>query len=136
VGAFTNQWTTRLLSDTRFQFHRDPVTKIGILTDASNPKQTSWSVNADQPIGSIREDYGLITKIADPLTGQVNLIIGGLGPYGTVAASEFATNPRYFSQFISQAPAGWREKDLQIVVKADVVDGRPAPPHMLTYDVR
>ena len=73
--------------------------------------------------------------MVDPLTGQPALVVEGIGPYGTTAASEFVTNPTYFEQFAAKTTQ-WKNSDLQIVVRADVVNGRSAPPQLVAYDIR
>lgn len=136
IGALNNPWTQRALSTSRFRLERDPVTHIGRVIDTENPKQTDWSLNFKNPLAAIHRDYGLIARMPNSLTGQVGLIIAGMGPYGTTAASEFVTNSEYFQQFTSAAPTSWRDKKIEIVISTDVVDGRSGPPHLIASDIR
>lgn len=79
------------------------------------------------PIGQIRKDYALITRRNSALTGLEDIIIAGLAPYGTTAASEFITNAQYFREFARQAPADWKNYDLQTRLSTDVIEGLVRP---------
>jgi hypothetical protein len=135
IGAFTNRWTEQLLENARFSLILDPVSRVGIIRDKHNLNNMSWTIDFNSPLASIHRDYALVTRVRSPLTGQTDLIIAGIGPYGTVAASEFVTNPDYFKEFASRAPKGWEDKDVQIVLTTEVIDGRSAPPKVMTFDV-
>jgi hypothetical protein len=71
----------------------------------------------------------------DPLTGEPVIILAGLGPYGTSAASEFVSNPEYFSQFSQNAPKGWESRNIQIVLETSVVNGRVSVPRVVAEQV-
>lgn len=135
-GAFDNQWTKRIMSDLRFKFQLDSVHNMQILMDSQSPKHPSWSIDLGQPLSAVSRDYAVVARVKSPLTGQEDLIVAGLGPYGTTAASEFVSNPEYFRAFASQAPHGWEHKDIEIVLSTDVVDGRSASPRLIAFDVR
>jgi hypothetical protein len=136
IGAFDNQWTQRILSSSRFQIKIDSATHIGTVVDSQSSKSQSWAINMALPLSAISRDYAVVARVNSTLTGQADLIIAGIGPYGTTAASEFVTNPKYFREFASQAPTGWEKKDVEIVLSTDVVNGRSAPPNMIAFDVR
>lgn len=136
IGAFDNVWTQRIASDSPIRLRRDPITGSGSIVDMQNSKTLEWTVDLRQPLGAVHRDYALVARFDSPLTGQTDVILAGVGPYGTAAASEFVTNPEYFRQFEAQAPKGWEHKDVEIVLSTDVVDGRSAPPRMILFDVR
>jgi hypothetical protein len=85
---------------------------------------------------AMTQDVGLISRVVSPATGQVELVIAGVGRCGTIAASEFVTRSEYFRQFASQAPSGWENRNVQIVVSTNVINARSGPPHMVMFDVR
>jgi len=134
--GFDNVWTRRILSDSRFRYQQNPAMGWSTIVDSRNPQLLNWTFNANAPVAEIRRDFALVARIESPLTGQPALIMAGLGPYGTTAASEFVTNPEYFRQFTSKAPRGWEQKNIEIVLSTEVVDGRSSPPHMIEFDVR
>lgn len=136
IGAFDNHWTEELLSGYRFQFTRDTATQVGTIRDTRNSARASWGIDLRSPPAAVHKDYALVSRIKSPITEQTELIIAGIGPSGTVAASEFITNPRYFSEFVKRAPTGWQNREIQIVITTEVIGERSAPPHVLTFDVR
>jgi hypothetical protein len=136
IGASDNRWTKRILENSRFQVQRDPVALVGSITDSRNPTQRDWLIDYKAGLSTIRRDFALVSRVSNPLTGQIDLVVAGVGPYGTAAASEFVTNPDYFRHFTARAPKDWQNKDIQIVLSTDVVDGRSGPPQVLLFDLR
>jgi hypothetical protein len=136
IGAFDNPWSQRVLQDSAIRLRRDPITGNGSIVSYQKSKEVNWAVDLNTPLGTVHRDYALIARFESPLTGQTDLVLAGVGPYGTAAASEFVSNPEYFRQFSSQAPRGWERKNIEIVLSTDVVDGRSAPPRMIFFDVR
>jgi hypothetical protein len=57
--------------------------------------------------------------------------VGGLWGYGTLAAGEFLSDPKYMEILNRQAPAGWQKKNLQIVLSTEVIKGSSGPPRVL-----
>lgn len=135
IGAFNNHWTAELLSTYRFQFVRDTANQIGTIRDTRSPGQ-GWTIDLSSPPAAVHKDYALVSRIKSPITEQTELIVAGIGPGGTVAASEFVTNPRYFNEFVKVAPAGWENREVQILITTDVIGERSAAPHVVAFDVR
>jgi hypothetical protein len=106
-----------------------------LVTDDKNPNLTAWKIDLSAPVSSITRDYSLVTRLNDPLTGEPVVILCGLGPYGTAAASEFVSNATYFAEFVQHAPKDWETKNLQIVLETTVVDGRVSVPRVLAEQV-
>lgn len=136
IGAFDNVWTSRVLAGARFQLKRDAATQAGSIVDTQQAQPTNWTVDLSKPGEQIRRDYALVARMTSELTGQLEVVVAGIGPYGTAGASEFVSNPKYFREFSAQAPRGWEHRNVEIVLSVDVVDGRSAPPHMVAFDVR
>jgi hypothetical protein len=60
------------------------------------------------------------------------MVIAGLGTYGTEAASEFAISPQYLEQLLSKMPADWEDKNLEIVIRTDKINGEAGPPYLVS----
>ena len=124
VGAFNNDWTMRLRDQLRFIFdHTGPDL---LIRDTQNSKQI-WG-GPILPTEQIDHDYALITRVHDPTTGQLLVVAGGIHNVGTIAASEFLSDPHYMETVEAKAPRGWWQKNLQIVLSTRVIEGSPAPP--------
>ncbi len=77
------------------------------------------------------KDYALVSRLNDPTTEQMVVVAAGLGSYGTEAAGEFLSNPKYMQNFISQAPSGWSKKNFQLVLETEVINDNPGQPHVV-----
>jgi hypothetical protein len=129
VGAFDNDWTMRLTGPMPFSFERDQDTFW--IEDRQNPSRRDRAVNYRTPYLSLTEDYALISRTLDPTTGRMVVVMGGLTGYGTIAASEFLTDPTYFEAMAKGAPRGWERKNIQLVLATKVIHGVSGPPRML-----
>jgi hypothetical protein len=128
VGALNNAWTLRLTDPLRFRFVSGKVARI---EDTKNPQDSAWNVDYSKPYPSLSVDYGIVARYHDTYTNGNVLIVAGIGPYGTEAASEFVSSPQYLSQVEHLVPAGFREANLEIVIKTDVINGEAGPPHVV-----
>ena len=73
----------------------------------------------------------LFPAVVDPATGRVVVTASGLAKVGTEAAGEFLTNPSYIEQISRQAPRGWERRNMQIIIRANVVGRSSGPPQTL-----
>jgi hypothetical protein len=118
----------RLLGHLRFHIQAMPVASI---QDAQNPQDTQWTVDVNQPFNSVTTDYAIVARYYDATTEAPVIVIAGLGPYGTEAASEFIDSPEYLEQIATKAPAGWEKRSSEIVLKTEVIGTRAGPPVMV-----
>ncbi len=129
VGATNNAWTMRLVGALRYRFTPVPLVRV---LDSRNPQNSDWMVDFSKPYTSISTDYAIVARYQDATTDGPVLVVAGLGPYGTEAASAFVSTPEYIEQIIKQAPAGWENKNLEMVIKSEVIDGKAGPPVLIT----
>jgi len=59
------------------------------------------------------------------------LVIAGLSEKGSAAALEFVTNPKYLAQFAAAAPDGWERRNIELVVKSDLVNDEWGEPRVV-----
>jgi hypothetical protein len=128
IGAFNNSWTLRLTGQLRFGFARNPETHISWIQDRKNPKAVQWFHETTAPYTSVQEDYAIISRVVDPTTGRIVVTASGLAKFGTEAAGEFLTNPAYMEQIPRQAPKDWDRRNMQVVIRANVVGRSSGPP--------
>ncbi|MDE3198983.1 MAG: hypothetical protein KGN84_21720 [Acidobacteriota bacterium] len=131
VGAFNDSWNLRLANSMRFTFHKEG--DLNWIEDPKNPSSRAWSAPRVLGTAPLTKDYALVTRVLDPNTDRVIVTAGGIWGFGTLAAGEFLTNPKYMDQFASQAPAGWEKKNLQVVLSTEVIGNASGPPHVLAY---
>ncbi len=132
IGATNNAWTMRLLDPLRYRFTAGPKSQI---QDTKNPGNTDWLIDFSKPFPSITTDYAILARFHDTTTDGPVLVIAGIGPYGTEAASEFAASPQYLQENIKKLPTGWENGNLEMVIKTDVIDGKAGPPTLVTATV-
>jgi hypothetical protein len=124
IGAFTNQWTMEITKDLRFTF--DHENGDAVVKDQMAPGHRWASTNTSPP-----SDFAIISRVFGSKTGEPVLIAAGLGHFGTQVAGEFLTNAAYLEEALRGAPADWPAKNLQIVLRAEVIGRTPGPPKTL-----
>jgi hypothetical protein len=105
------------------------------IQDTNNLHNTDWIIDFFKPYSSISTDYAIVARYYDPTTEGPVMVIAGIGPYGTEAASAFAVTPQYLEQIAKQLPAGWENRNLEMVLKTEVIDGKAGPPLLVSSAV-
>ena len=132
IGAFNNPWTIRGNSELRFSFEGDGTDDDAPLSIRDRlHSENRWVVSGRVPWKQQTVDYALISRLFDPASGNVFITLAGINSFGSQAAGEFVTNPRYWKNLAENAPAGWQKKNLQIVLETTVVGMMPSPPRVL-----
>jgi hypothetical protein len=132
IGAFDNTWTMNLTGELRFYFDQDPTTHEQIIRDRKSPNQSSWKLmNAWPPTRDIRTDYALVNRVVHPTTEGTVITLAGISEFGTQAAAEFVSNPKYVSRALAGAPPDWSNKNLQIVLSTTVMSNTSGPPKIV-----
>ena len=134
VFVGNSPWTERLNAGLRFQVQPDPVAGTLEIVDKLKGTPTSWKINFLAPYAERSQDWAVISRVRDPRTQQIALLLCGLGRDGTAAAGELVSQPRLLEAFIRQAPPGWARKNFQAVIEVDLIHGNAGPPHVVvTY---
>jgi len=135
IGAFDNPWTLRTADSLRFTFHKDSEQNVAMVVDRQHPDQTEWKLKDYWPQWDIPADYAIVTRMLDATADRPVMIVAGLTQYGTFGAAEFITKPEYFAETATQLPAGWRKKNLQVVLLVPVVNHIAGRPRVLATHV-
>jgi hypothetical protein len=131
VGAYNNDWTMRLTSGLRFYFDRDGAARATTVRDRQHPGDSRWTVPYAPVQWDAPEDYAIIVRRMDAATERAVVSVAGVLEFGTLAASEFVTNPAYLSEAFRHAPKNWYRKNIQVVLRIPCVKGTPGPPQVL-----
>jgi hypothetical protein len=129
VGAFNNEWTLRLTGPLRFSFQNQR--PLFWIMDSQNPKANSWRVDNNEPYLQVTDDFGIISRVRDPITGRVVVVAAGLSGWGTEAAGEFLADPKYLEEAVKNAPKDWERKNMQVVIATKVIAGNSGPPSVV-----
>ena len=126
LGAYNNKWTLRLLDPLRFHFSQGP---DEALLDRKQP-QAHWERDQSLPYSSA-DDYAVVARFHDPTLDGWVVALAGLGRNGTGAAAHFATSPRYMQLLRDQIGSGFSDRNIEVVLKVKVIDGKTGAPSIL-----
>jgi hypothetical protein len=128
VGAFDNAWTLRLTKTLRYHFANDANMAHLWIVDSTNPKQSRWIVDRGEQMATNNyQDYAIVARFTDDLTGKPTLVAAGIARGGTIAAGEFLTNPELLRMVRSRQPSP-NTKNVEVVLSTQIVDGEPGTP--------
>jgi len=130
VGGYNNDWTMRLLEPLRFRFAPGPAE---VIVDRDHP-DTKWERDPAQPYSSA-DDYAIVARFHDATTGGIVVIVAGIGRNGTEAAAQFVTSPYYMEVLRRRVGASLANKNIEAVLKINVIEGKTGAPSIEAVDV-
>jgi len=123
VGAYNNLWSQRLLAPLRFHFN---VRSDEAILDSWHPEKR-WARDASKPFTQT-PDYAIVARFRNPSTDSFVVVLAGLQRFGTDAASRFVVSSRLLDAFNKQVGYNWTDKNVEVVLQVDVVDGKAGAP--------
>lgn len=131
LGGYNNQWTMRLVQPLRFHFSAETVAES--IVDQSQPG-TRWERDASLPYSSA-DDYALVARFRNPTTDSWVVALAGVGRNGTEAAAHFVTSPHYMQLLRDRVGSDLSNRNVEVVLKVNVVDGKTGAPSILAVHV-
>ncbi len=95
-----------------------------------NTPEKRWFTRFSQR-GEITEDFGIVNRLLNSKTGQLVITVAGIRAAGSDAAAQLVSNPTYLAEALHSAPADWKNKNVQFLVKTGVVDSIAGPPEVV-----
>ena len=132
IGAFDNPWTLRITQDLPFGFEYD--NRLRKVVDRKSASKRFWTLRWAVPNTKLAEDYAIVARFHDNITGQPVIVLAGILGEGTEAASEVVSNPVYLSQLIEKAPKNWDKLNMEAVIQTHVIQGHPGPPTVVSVE--
>jgi hypothetical protein len=133
IGAYNDQWTMELMSRMRYTFRR--ADRIQWIADRDRPSFQDWKNDLGQADEhgnlALKQDYAIISRVANPRTGFITVTVAGLWGYGTLAAGRFLTDPKYIQDFAKRTGFNFEKGNIQLVIGTEVIQGKPGPPAVL-----
>jgi hypothetical protein len=123
VGAYNNEWTSRMIRPLRFHFSIHPEERI---VDDEDPNR-SWARDLSKPFTDT-PDYALVARFRNPTTDSFIVAMAGIQRFGTDAASQFATSSELLQELEHRVGRNWRNKNIEVVLRVDVINGRAGAP--------
>jgi hypothetical protein len=131
LGGYNNQWAMRLLQSQRFQFSPEPLEWI---VDRTQP-QAHWT--RDHSLSySNADDYAIVARFHDATTDSWVVVLAGLGRNGTEAAAQFATSPHYLQLLKDQMGKDFADRNIEVVLRVNVIDGKTGAPTILAVNAQ
>jgi hypothetical protein len=93
------------------------------IDDLQNPKRR-WLLRTSED-SHYTADYAILTRLLNEDGNAPLLSVAGLGQYGTLAAANFVCSPSAIFAVTRQLPKDWAKKNLQVVLRVQVVDFKP-----------
>lgn len=114
------------------RFFIDAESRPRMVTDDGKP--TQWSLPNLPADRRTSEDYAIVTRVFHPDTQAMLVEVAGFTQYGTEAGADLISNPELLAEALRDAPQGWQNKNLQLVLHVKVIGGAPASPKVVkTY---
>lgn len=130
LGGYNNQWTMRLLDPLRYHFSDSGTEAI---VDRQQP-QVEWKRDQSLPYSSA-DDYAIIARFRDPTIDGWVVTLAGIGRNGSEAAAQFATSRHYMQLLRDRTGKGFASKNIEAVLKVNVIDGKTGAPSILAVHV-
>jgi hypothetical protein len=131
LGGYNNPWTLRLLQPLRFHFSPESVSSA--IVDVTQPK-VLWERDQSLPYSSA-DDFALIARVHDPVTDNWVVALAGIGRNGTEAAAQFVTSSHYLDLVKKQIDGNLSGKNIEIVLRVNVIEGKTGAPTILAVHV-
>ncbi len=128
IGGLDNNWTLRFLSGLRYRMHSEPNSSVLQIYNSSTPSGPTWTMDFAKTSEHITEDYAIVSRFYAPTTESTVIIAAGLGENGTTAAADFLLHSQYLKDIDQQSPAQWKNKNIELVLKTQIIDGNAGPP--------
>lgn len=128
IGGLDNNWTMRFLDGLRYRMASTPNNSVLQIYDSTNPSAPRWSMDFAKPPEHVVEDYAIVARIYEPATESIVVIAAGLGENGTAAADDFLLHSQYLSQIDPKSRVPWKDRNMELVIKTQIIDGNAGPP--------
>jgi hypothetical protein len=129
LGGFEVDWTLRMTHDLRFAPSLNHQTGERAFVDKQSNQMWKEVKRPNNPYVDV--DYGILCRLFDETTGQINFLAVGTQTFGTEGAASLLFNPELFANVIRHAPNGWETKNFQVVIRVSVIETTPSTPELV-----
>lgn len=131
IGAFDNAWTLRLTHSLRYHFANNADMTEFRIVDSHDPNGHRWVVNrVEQMATNNYRDYAIVARFTDVTTGQLEIVVAGVGRGGTIAAGEFLTDPSDQADLQRIVDAAGPKKNMEVVLSTQIINGESGTPRV------
>jgi hypothetical protein len=130
LGAYNNYWTLKMTAQLRFHFTNNADMSTFWIEDRQTPQMRDWSSDVTPGVRIVK-DFALIARFVPTSTGQPIYVIAGLRHPSMEEGVKLLLSPQLMDQMGTLDTAGERNKNVEIVIKTEVVDGVAGKPKVL-----
>jgi len=130
IGAFDNPWALRFSNALRFRFGNNSDMQEFWIEDSLSHPTVRWRVERKLQVTNNFCDYAIVARFVEQDTGKPVVLVAGITGPGTAAASQFIIDSEQLSR-VPEAPRNWTQKNVEVVLKIDVIDRVPAAPEVV-----
>jgi hypothetical protein len=134
IGAVDNPWTMRFLEPLPYSVVRRGEGMTYAIRGNRKQADPAWLIDLTQPFAALQQDYGIVAREMDTMTGKPVLMVAGLGQNATTAGIQLLTDPVLARSITANAPKGWSGRNLEIVFRTQIIDDRFGPPVILACE--
>jgi hypothetical protein len=132
IGAFSNRWTLALTGATPFGFvEKEYVRSI----EERTGRKRLWTPPNLRFDGKTDVDFAIVSRVLNAQTGHFFISAAGITSNGSRAAGYFLTHPDLLAKGLQDAPADWENKNIQFILKTQVVGGAPSVPEVVARKI-
>ncbi|MGB8260535.1 MAG: hypothetical protein WCE75_09295 [Terracidiphilus sp.] len=133
IGAFDNPWTLRITEDLPIGFEYD--NHVRKIVDRKGAQKRVWTLpGGTLPDSHLEQDYAVVARIHDNVTGEPVIVLAGIWADGTEAASEVVSNPVYLDALLEKVPKNWERMNLEAVIETRPIEGQAGPPTVVAVE--
>jgi hypothetical protein len=125
LGGYNNDWTMQLMSPLRYHFSAEPMEAI---VDTQQPGRV-WARDRSQPYASA-DDYAIVARFRDNVTGSMAVVAAGLGRNGTELAAQFLTSERYMGVLQQTLGGRFSTANVEVLLHSRVIYGKTGAPQI------
>jgi hypothetical protein len=118
IGGYSNSWTLQVTRNLRYTL------EFGDRVVDHKDKSKVWQRKLDST-SVHQDDYAVLSRLTSSETGNVVLVIAGVGGSGNQAAGDFISDPEQLDKLLKNAPSGWERMNLQAVLHTETINGVP-----------
>lgn len=135
IGSYDNDWAMGVSQGRRFQFQSDIPRGLIWIADRGKPGEEIGVLNISSPEPTSYDAFSIVMRVTGQLSQQPHILLAGIGPKGTSAAAEFASNPKYLNDFARRAPWILAGKNVEFLIRTRVIENVIGIPTIVDYEV-
>lgn len=134
IGGIDNPWTLHALAPLPYRFSGTSQESYWI-SDRDHPGKKDWGLDIKQQFSAIKRDYAIIARIYDESTGQIEVIVAGIGMSGTAMGGQFVVDPQQMELLRRRIGPAFRDHNFEVILSTDVVNGSAGSPRIEAVSV-